>query len=73
MLFRSAEVPSIVAQRKLEPKRLTKLVSGELDWIVMKCLEKDRARFRGENPALPGLAYLANMAPRFFLGDWSEA
>ena len=30
--------------RQLEPVRLTKLVRGELDWIVMKCLEKDRAR-----------------------------
>ena len=27
-----------------EPARLTKLVRGELDWIVMKCLEKDRNR-----------------------------
>jgi hypothetical protein len=30
--------------RKLEPKRLTNLVSGDLDWIVMKCLEKERSR-----------------------------
>jgi serine/threonine protein kinase/tetratricopeptide (TPR) repeat protein len=35
---------SISAQRKMEPARLTKLVRGELDWIVMKCLEKDRNR-----------------------------
>src|SRR5688572_17255775 len=35
---------SISAQRKLEPVRLTKEVRGELDWIVMKCLEKDRGR-----------------------------
>src|SRR6188768_3204275 len=35
---------SISAQRKTEPARLTKLVRGELDWIVMKCLEKDRNR-----------------------------
>jgi eukaryotic-like serine/threonine-protein kinase len=37
-------LPSISAQRKMEPARLTKLVRGELDWIVMKSLEKDRAR-----------------------------
>ena len=37
-------LPSISAQRKTEPARLTKLVRGELDWIVMKCLEKDRTR-----------------------------
>lgn len=29
---------------ELEPARLKKLVHGDLDWIVMKCLEKDRAR-----------------------------
>jgi WD40 repeat protein/serine/threonine protein kinase len=37
-------LPSISAQRHLEPARLTKLVRGELDWIVMKCLEKERNR-----------------------------
>jgi serine/threonine protein kinase/tetratricopeptide (TPR) repeat protein len=35
---------SISAQRHSEPAKLTKLVRGELDWIVMKCLEKDRSR-----------------------------
>jgi serine/threonine protein kinase/Flp pilus assembly protein TadD len=35
---------SISAQRHTEPAKLTKLVRGELDWIVMKALEKDRAR-----------------------------
>src|SRR5437879_10707778 len=35
---------SISAQRKTEPAKLTKLMRGELDWIVMKCLEKDRGR-----------------------------
>src|SRR4029078_234472 len=35
---------SISALRKTEPAKLTKLVKGELDWIVMKCLEKDRNR-----------------------------
>jgi serine/threonine protein kinase/tetratricopeptide (TPR) repeat protein len=35
---------SISAQRKLEPARLTNLVRGDLDWIVMKALEKDRNR-----------------------------
>ena len=37
-------LPSISAQRKTEPARLAKLVRGELDWIVMKALEKDRTR-----------------------------
>jgi serine/threonine protein kinase/tetratricopeptide (TPR) repeat protein len=40
----SDSLPVLAAQRQLEPFRLTRLVRGELDWIVMKCLEKDRAR-----------------------------
>ncbi len=35
---------SISAQRHTEPARLTRLIRGELDWIVMKSLEKDRTR-----------------------------
>ena len=35
---------SISAQRQMEPAKLTRLVRGELDWIVMKTLEKDRNR-----------------------------
>jgi eukaryotic-like serine/threonine-protein kinase len=31
-------------QRKSEPRRLSQLVLGELDWIVMKALEKNRNR-----------------------------
>src|SRR5215469_11056071 len=34
----------ISAQRKLEPERLTRDLRGDLDWIVMKALEKDRDR-----------------------------
>jgi tetratricopeptide (TPR) repeat protein len=40
----SEELPNIAAKRRLEPKRLTSVVAGDLDWIVMKCLEKDRGR-----------------------------
>src|SRR6187455_2282332 len=35
---------AISAHRHMEPSKLTKLVRGELDWIVMKTLEKDRNR-----------------------------
>jgi serine/threonine protein kinase/tetratricopeptide (TPR) repeat protein len=38
------ELPAIAASRGLEPKKLRGVVRGELDWIVMKCLEKDRSR-----------------------------
>jgi serine/threonine protein kinase/Tfp pilus assembly protein PilF len=37
-------LPAISAQRKTEPAKLTRLVRGELDWIVMKALDKDRNR-----------------------------
>jgi eukaryotic-like serine/threonine-protein kinase len=43
-LSTSDALASIAATRKTEPARLTKLMRGELDWIVMKCLEKDRSR-----------------------------
>jgi serine/threonine protein kinase/tetratricopeptide (TPR) repeat protein len=38
------ELPSVASRRGLEPRKLSGLVRGELDWIVMKCLEKDRDR-----------------------------
>lgn len=37
-------LPSISAQRQTDPAKLTKLMVGELDWIIMKSLEKDRTR-----------------------------
>jgi serine/threonine protein kinase len=43
-LSSTEELPTIAANRGLEPRRLSGVVRGELDWIVMKCLEKDRAR-----------------------------
>jgi non-specific serine/threonine protein kinase/serine/threonine-protein kinase len=60
----SGSLPSIAANRHTEPARLSRTVSGELDWIVMRCLEKDRNR-RYETPL--GLAqdierYLAQQA-----------
>jgi len=36
--------PEIASRRGIEPKKLSGFVRGELDWIVMKTLEKDRAR-----------------------------
>src|SRR5262249_17155005 len=41
-LSATAELASIAARRGLEPAKLTRQVRGELDWIVMKALEKDR-------------------------------
>jgi tetratricopeptide (TPR) repeat protein len=43
-LSTTAELTSIAANRGLEPNRLSGLLRGELDWIVMKALDKDRNR-----------------------------
>ena len=37
-------IGAVAAHRNIEPRRLGTVVRGELDWIVMKCLEKDRTR-----------------------------
>jgi eukaryotic-like serine/threonine-protein kinase len=37
-------LPSVAASRGTEPAKLSKLLKGELDWVVMKALEKDRRR-----------------------------
>jgi len=39
--------PSIAAARGTEPRLLIQLLRGDLDWIAMKALEKDRARRYG--------------------------
>src|SRR5262249_56777381 len=43
-LSSSESLPSIAAQRQLEPKKLTKMVSGGVGWIVIRSLGKDSAR-----------------------------
>ena len=43
-LSSSDALPSIAACRHTEPDKLGKLVRGDLDWIVLKALEKDRNR-----------------------------
>jgi serine/threonine protein kinase len=43
-LSSSGELPAIAAKRSVEPHKLSRLVHGDLDWIVMKCLEKEQAR-----------------------------
>jgi tetratricopeptide (TPR) repeat protein len=39
-----ATLGTISTRRQTDPKKLGTFVRGELDWIVMKALEKDRAR-----------------------------
>jgi tetratricopeptide (TPR) repeat protein len=43
-LSSTATLASVARSRQTEPMTLTKKVRGELDWIVMKALEKDRAQ-----------------------------
>jgi tetratricopeptide (TPR) repeat protein len=38
------KLPAITAERMTDPDKLKKLLRGELDWVVMKALEKDRNR-----------------------------
>jgi serine/threonine-protein kinase len=42
--MQEAHISTIAEQRGLEPRRLSQHLRGELDWIVMKALEKDRNR-----------------------------
>jgi serine/threonine protein kinase len=43
-LSTSGALAGVAAARKTEPAKLSRLVRGELDWVVMRCLEKDRSR-----------------------------
>jgi len=38
------DLPNIAASRDVEPAHLKRALQGDLDWIVMKALEKDRSR-----------------------------
>jgi tRNA A-37 threonylcarbamoyl transferase component Bud32 len=58
---------TISAQRKMEPARLARLVRGELDWIVMRALEKDRVRRYDTASAL------ARDIQRYLAGDPVDA
>jgi serine/threonine protein kinase/tetratricopeptide (TPR) repeat protein len=57
-------LPSVAARRSTEPERLGSTVRGELDWIVMKCLEKDRVRRYESSSAVAAdvMHYLAQEA-----------
>ncbi len=39
-----AKQTQVAKCRKAQPEALTRLLHGDLDWIAMKCLEKDRSR-----------------------------
>jgi eukaryotic-like serine/threonine-protein kinase len=54
---------SISACRNLEPARLTRTLRGDLDWIVLKALEKDR------NRRYPSPESLADDVDRYLRGE----
>ena len=58
------ELATLSSVRKTEPAKLSKLMRGDLDWIVMKALEKDRTRRYETANALAGdiERFLANDA-----------
>ena len=62
-LSTSATLPSVAAHRHVEPRRLSAMLRGELDWIAMKALEKDRQR-RYESPST-----LAQDVERYLQGE----
>ncbi|HEY3241976.1 MAG TPA: serine/threonine-protein kinase, partial [Phycisphaerae bacterium] len=39
-----SSILDIAKHRRTDPQSLAKTIRGDLDWIVMKCLEKDRTR-----------------------------
>ena len=43
-LATAAALATLAADRRTDPRRLARLLRGDLDWVVMKCLEKDRDR-----------------------------
>ena len=71
---------AMASARATEPSKLRKSLRGELDWIVMKCLEKDRARryetanglaadvlnYLSDQPVLAGPTSAAYRARKFF-------
>ncbi len=48
-LSTSASLPALSAKRSTDSKKLSTLMRGELDWIVMKAIDKERSR-RYESP-----------------------
>jgi eukaryotic-like serine/threonine-protein kinase len=43
-IIRISDLPATTRARRADPARLARTFRGEIDWIVMKCLEKDRSR-----------------------------
>ena len=61
-LSRSTDtLPAIAALRRTEPARLSRMFRGDLDWITMKALEKDRTRRTRRPTAWPATSSAISM------------
>lgn len=62
----AAEQTAIAKHRGSEPPKLMGLIRGDLDWVVMKTLEKDRnRRYETANGLALGIQRHAAKAPRW--------
>ena len=54
-LSKSGTLPSVADVQHTDPQKLVSLMRDELDWIILKCLEKDRGQHRanGTSSARP--------------------
>jgi eukaryotic-like serine/threonine-protein kinase len=66
-LSTDASLPSMAAMRQTDPRKLMNILRGDLDWVVMKCLEKHRERRYETANAL------ARDVQRYLNGDAVEA
>ncbi|MHC4575734.1 MAG: serine/threonine protein kinase, partial [Planctomycetota bacterium] len=48
------ELTEVAKHRDAQPGELCKIIRGDLDWVVMKTLEKDRTRHLKDEPVLAG-------------------
>jgi serine/threonine protein kinase/tetratricopeptide (TPR) repeat protein len=59
-----AALTTVSANRRTDPRRLGKFMRGELDWIVMKALEKERRRrYETANALAADLRHYVNHEP----------
>lgn len=58
----SADLPAVSAARSVPPARLPRLLRGDLDWVVGRCLDRDRER------RYPTVAALAEDVRLFLAG-----
>jgi serine/threonine protein kinase len=62
--LRADELTETAFQRRVEPRKLKSLLTGDLDWIVMKALEKDRSsRYQTANGLAVDVQHYLNNEP----------